>query len=84
MYSEQTSYSRVAAAALLAVSAGACVGVAIAPAASSFYAPAAVRPISSQVAVMNVPRMQLGAVNAPYYAENAATEVQAVDGTSNV
>jgi len=64
MYAHTTERpSRMAAAALLAVSAGACVGVALSysPAASSLYAATAVRPaVTSQVAV-GVPRTQMQA-----------------------
>jgi light-harvesting complex II chlorophyll a/b binding protein 4 len=70
-------YSRMAAAALLAVSAGACVGVALSPAVSSLYAPTAVQPAVATQAAMNAARVQMQAVNGQYSAEQWAGVPQA-------
>jgi len=50
VFFEEMDYSRTTAAALLAVSAGACVGLALSPAVSSLYAPVAT-PVASQTSV---------------------------------
>lgn len=65
MDSEDTSSTgQMTVAALLGVAVGASI-IAIAPAATNLYAPAAVRPLFSQVAVIKVPRINLGSVNTP-------------------
>eukprot|EP00667_Euglena_gracilis_P008361 EG_transcript_8462 len=84
MQSERTP-RRAAAAALLALSAGACVGIALAPATSSLHAPLAARSAASQVTMVNVPRTSRAAMDAPrahtqaiyvfHEAEQAAAEV---------
>lgn len=74
------SNNKMAAAALLAVSAGACVGVALSfsgVATTSLYAPTAVQTAAAtRVSAVNVPRTQMGAYAADYAAAPQAAAYQ--------
>lgn len=71
----------MAAAALLAVSAGACVGVALSPAVSSLYAPTALRPVVAS-RVVNLPRTSMQAAGAQYGAQWGSAEAQIESGSA--
>lgn len=74
----------MAAAALLAVSAGACVGVAMSPAVSSLYAPVAVRPaVATQAQAMSVPQTRLQATSEQYAPQQWAAAPESATGSQS-